>query len=209
MENLNIQINCHSSICVNNNIYFDPINIDEKRSDADYIFVTHSHYDHLEISSIQKIMMQNTKIIATGDVINELIKNNINSDNIFVVEPNKKYKLNDITFETFSSYNINKQFHPKQNGWVGYRVVVDNVSYVVCGDTDLTEELKNIKCDVLFVPIGGTYTMDATEGAILANIIKPKLVIPVHYGSIVGNKTDYIEFCNNLNNDIKYLILIK
>ena len=70
-----------------------------------------------------------------------------------MVEPNNKYEVDDISFETIPSYNINKNFHPKDNNWVGYIICVKGVKYAILGDSDLTEEVEKIKCDVLFVPI--------------------------------------------------------
>ena len=52
------------------------------------------------------------------------------------------------------------------------------------------------------VPIGGTYTMDAKKAAELINTIKPKVAIPVHYGSIVGSVSDQDVFKANVNDDI-------
>ena len=42
-------------------------------------------------------------------------------------------------------------------------VTVDNVSYYVMGDTDETTESKCVSCDVLFIPVGGKFTMDKDE----------------------------------------------
>ena len=111
-------------------------------------------------------------------------------ENIITVEPNKSYTVDNIKFKTIPAYNINKNFHPKENKWVGYIIYLDDISYYIAGDTDITEENKQVKCDVAFVPIGGTYTMTAKEAAELINIIKPKIAVPTHYGLIVGTKED-------------------
>ena len=62
------------------------------------------------------------------------------------------------------------------------------------GDTDALEENKNITCDVLCIPIGGTYTMNATEAAEFTNILNPKKAIPIHYGLVVGTEYDLDTF---------------
>jgi len=54
-------------------------------------------------------------------------------------------------------------------------------------DTDKTKETSHVECDVAFLPVGGTYTMDYIEAASLTRKIKPKYVIPTHYGSVVGD----------------------
>ena len=129
--------------------------------------------------------------------------------NAVSVEPNKTYEVEGIKIETIPSYNVNKQFHQKQNDWVGYILEIENVRYYIAGDTDITPENRQVKCDVAFVPIGGTYTMDYREAAQLVNEIKPKIVIPEHYGSIVGTKEDALKFQKLLNNDIECKLLIK
>ena len=80
---------------------------------------------------------------------------------------------------------------------------------MICGDSDVTKELKKMSADVLFVPIGGTYTMDAKEAATLTNLMKPKLVVPMHYGEVVGGKEVEKIFLDNLSKEIECLTLIK
>ena len=106
------------------------------------------------------------------------------------------------------AYNIDKPFHPKENNWLGYIIEIDGIRYYIAGDTDITEENKKVKCDVAFVPVGGTYTMDFKEAAQLINIIKPKFAIPVHYGSVVGSKQDATDFIKLLYPTIKGINLI-
>ena len=76
------------------------------------------------------------------------------------------------------------------------------------GDTDDTEDAREVKCDILFIPIGGTYTMNYDEAADYTNYIKPEIVIPVHYGSIVGSKEYANFFKEKVTKDIKVLIKI-
>ena len=149
----------------------------------------------------------NTKIIVTSD-LKEKAKSITNSENLIVVQPNEKYCVEQISFETIPSYNTNKQFHPKQNNWVGYVIELNGLKYYIAGDTDITDENKTVKCDVAFVPVGGTYTMTAKEAADLVNIIKPKIAVPIHYGSVVGTKQDAIDFVNLLDERIDGKILM-
>ena len=107
-----------------------------------------------------------------------------------------------IKFKTFHSYNIDKQFHPKEHLWVGYVLNIDNKTIAIVGDSDNTPELREIKTDILLVPIGGHYTMTLQEAAELTNVINPKKVIPTHYGEIVGNKNMGKEFQTLINKNI-------
>ena len=205
-----IQVLCHSSIKMEKDIiiYFDPFKIEKEYKDADFIFITHSHYDHFSEKDILKIKKENTKIIITPDLHSKTLELGFNEENILVILPNQEYKINKLYFKTIPAYNINKNFHPKANNWVGYIIILDDVSYYIAGDTDITEENRKVKCDVAFVPIGGTYTMTAKEAAILVNEIKPKIAVPIHYGLIVGSKEDEKIFKENLDDNINVRILL-
>lgn len=203
---MNIEINCHSSIKIIGDkiIYVDPFRIKENKNDADIIFITHDHYDHYSLEDIEKVKKQNTIIVMP-----EHLERKDDLKDAVIVMPNKKYQVEGINVETIPSYNINKPYHPKGNNWVGYILNIEGKRIYIPGDTDITEENMKIQCDILFVPIGGTYTMNYEEGAKLTNIIKPKVAIPVHYGEIVGKKEDEEEFKKLLEKGIECKILIK
>lgn len=207
----NIEVLCHSSIRMNkgNIIYVDPFHIEENYQDADIILITHSHYDHFSEEDIEKVRKADTKIYVTEDYVENARQLGFSENKIIGVKPNQTYYEGNMEINTVPAYNVNKQFHPKENNWVGYILKIDGISYYIAGDTDITEENKKIKCDVAFVPVGGTYTMTAKEAAELVNIIKPKVAIPIHYGDIVGTKEDATTFVNNLEDGINGEILMK
>ena len=207
----NIEVLYHSSIKISKNkvIYIDPFKIDKNYNDADIVFITHDHFDHYSEEDIDKVINENTTIIIPEELLTKLLKKGINKNAIITVEPNEKYVVQGIKFETIPAYNTNKTFHPKKNGWVGYIIIINGIRYYIAGDTDITEENKKVKCDVAFVPVGGTYTMDFKEAANLINEIKPKIAIPIHYGSVVGTEQDAIDFIRLLHPEIKGIILMK
>ena len=206
-----IEVLCHSSIKLNTEkiIYFDPFRINENYHDADIIFITHDHYDHYSEEDIDKVEKTGTVIVAPEDLLAKLLKKGFQKENIITVKPNESYTVKNIKFTTIPAYNINKQFHPKENKWVGYLIEIDGSSYYIAGDTDITEENQKIKCDVAFVPVGGTYTMNYKEAAELINIIQPKVAVPIHYGSIVGTEQDAANFSKLVSPEIKVEILMK
>ena len=207
----NIEVLYHSSIRINKEkiIYIDPFKINKNYNDADIIFITHDHYDHYSEEDIDKVINENTTIIIPDELLTKLLRKGINKNAIITVEPNEKYMVQGIKFETISAYNTNKTFHPKENGWVGYIIIINGIRYYIAGDTDITEENKQVKCDVAFVPVGGTYTTDFKEAAQLINEIQPKIAVPIHYGSVVGTKQDATDFIKLLNPSIKGIILMK
>lgn len=201
-----IEINCHSSIKISKEktIYVDPFKIEKDTNDADIVLVTHDHYDHYSPEDIEKIINNETIIVAP-----KTVKALSKMKNTVLVESNNVYEVKGIKIETIPAYNVNKQFHQKDNQWVGYIIEIDKTRYYIAGDTDITPENKHVKCDVAFIPVGGTYTMNYTEAAELVNAIKPKIVVPTHYGDIVGEKDDGEKFEKLLNGNIQCEILIK
>ena len=207
----NVQVLCHSSILIKKGkvIYIDPFRIKETFNDADIIMITHDHYDHYSEEDIEKIRKEGTKIVLPIGLEEKAINIGFKEKNIILVAPNKQYNVEQIKLKTIPSYNIGKKFHPKENNWVGYILEIEGIRYYVPGDTDITEENKEVKCDVAFMPVGGIYTMNSKEAAELANEIKPKVVVPIHYGEVVGSNQDAIDFASRISKEIKCEILIK
>lgn len=199
-----LTVNCQSSIKITGEkiIYFDPLKVEESH-DADLILITHTHWDHFSKEDILKIKKETTKIIAPKDSKEEILTLGFTESNIYIVEPDEEFSLHGILIKTVPAYNKSKTFHPKENKWLGYVVKIEDTIYYVMGDTDALEENKNITCDVLCIPIGGTYTMNATEAAEFTNILNPKKVIPIHYGLVVGTKDDLDTFKQLLNKKIE------
>ena len=188
---MNFNVNCNNSIQLlgNKKIYIDPYELKEEVHDADYIFCTHSHYDHFSIKDIEKILKENTKIITVLSAKEDATKL-VGKEKVLIVEPNENYEIDDIKFSTTYAFNVDKHFHPKENKWVGFIIELDNKQYYIAGDNDNIPEIRSVKADVAFLPVGGTYTMDYKEAANLANALYVKIVVPTHYGSVAGKKED-------------------
>lgn len=205
----NIEVNAQSSIKIKGNektIYIDPYLIEKEYNDADYIFITHDHYDHLSFDDIMKVLKKETIIIVPESCYSKVSDFSL-SNEIFQVKPNSKYSLLNLNFQTVAAYNTNKLYHTQSSSWVGYLLEIESEKYFIAGDTDITKENKLVKCDVLLVPVGGVYTMDYQEAATLTNLIKPKLAIPTHYQTVVGTRIDAINYTKLLDKDIQSKIL--
>ena len=122
------EVLCHNSIKIKGNkiIYIDPYKISENYNDADYIFCTHSHYDHFSEEDTKKVIKKETKIITVKSS-EEDAKKIVEEQNLLIVEPNKSYKIDDIEFKTTYAYNKNKKFHPKENMWVGFIIDFEGI----------------------------------------------------------------------------------
>jgi len=188
-------INAHGKV-----IYIDPYNIKEGLPAADIIFLTHSHSDHCSLPDLMKVIKEGTKIVAPADCQSTITKLETSVD-IELVEPEMEFQLGNVKVDVMPSYNINKHFHSKEEGWVGYVIKLDGVVIYHSGDTDVIPEMEKLtgykqpgKEFVVLLPVGGRYTMNAEEAAEAAKTIKPTLAIPMHWGSVIGSETDANEF---------------
>lgn len=211
---MDIKVIAQNAIRIVNNegkiIYFDPFKLNGKcDNDADVIFITHSHYDHFSPEDIKQIKKDNTAIVVTKDLTDKAIACGFSVDNVLTVFPKEEYEFAGIKFKTIPAYNINKQFHKREYDWVSYILEIDDKIVYVAGDTDLTEEAKNVKCDIALVPVGGTYTMTADEAADLIKEILPELAIPTHYQTVVGSVADADRFKDLLEGQVNVDILMK
>ena len=150
--------------------------------------MTHGHYDHLSPGDIEKIRGDKT-ILVLPEASAEGMGGNIKK-----VRPGDKLSVEDVDIRVVPSYNIGKRFHPKEADYVGYIFTVGGITYYHAGDTDHIPEMKDIEADVMFLPVGGTYTMNAEEAARAVKDIGPKVAVPIHWGSIVGSKKDAERF---------------
>jgi L-ascorbate metabolism protein UlaG (beta-lactamase superfamily) len=168
-------------------VYFDPYRIKENDK-ADIILITHDHGDHFSPSDINKIKGENTIIAAPACVTNSY------KETCKTVKPGDVFEIKGVKIEVIPSYNVNKPFHSKDKGHVGFIITLDGISYYHPGDADFIPEMKQIKADVAFLPVGGTYMMNAAEAVEAAKAIKPKVAIPFHWGSVIGSKADAEKF---------------
>ena len=206
----------HSGFLIKNHkvIYIDPFNIKENSEKADFILITHSHYDHCSVADMKNIIKEGTKIVLTADSQSKITRSEVPVD-IKIVAPNQELILGEIKISTIPAYNIDKSFHPKEEEWVGYIIKMNDILIYHAGDTDLIPEMQKLtgynqpdKKFIALLPIGGRFTMSAEEAAEAAKLIKPMLAIPMHYGGIVGSKEDAEEFvrlCKEEGIDAKIL----
>lgn len=201
-----IEVNIQNSIRITSRvgvIYVDPLEIPDERHDADYILITHDHYDHFSAEDIRKVAKSDSILVVPKKMSGKAQEVADVVSRIETVKPAVYREIDGLEFETVPAYNTLKPFHPKSAEWVGYILRIDGKRIYIAGDTDATKEAKAVKCDIALVPIGGTYTMDAKKAAELTNTIRPDVAIPVHYGHIVGKPGDGEVFAENVMAPIK------
>jgi len=174
-------------------IYTDPWELKRSELKADMVLITHDHFDHCAPGDVERVSKPSTVVVAPADCIKKLEVGGLKLE-MRAVKPGETVTVADVKIEAVPAYNVNKQFHPKVNNWVGYIFTLDGERIYQAGDTDAVPEMNDIKADMVILPVGGTYTMTAEEAAGVVNKINPKLAIPMHFGKIVGSEEDAEKF---------------
>ena len=160
-------------------IYIDPYegDYDEK---ADIILASHSHTDHCEPSKVKEATGDGTVVVAPADCAEKI------GAPVRSLKPGEKAEFGEVTVKAVEAYNVKRfrspgmPFHPKGLG-VGYLVKAEGKKVYHVGDSDYIPEMDELKdVDVLLIPSGGTYTMDAEDAAEATVAINPKIAVPVH-----------------------------
>jgi len=169
-------------------IYVDPWQLSADTPKADIVLITHDHYDHCSPDDVSRIQKPDTTIVTIAAAARKL------KGDVKTVKPGDKITVKGIEIEAVPAYNVNKPFHPKGAGHVGFIFTLKGQRIYHAGDTDFTPEMQNVKADIALLPVSGTYVMTADEAAKAADAIKPQVAIPMHYGAIVGSEADARRF---------------
>jgi len=144
---------------------------------ADFILVTHDHFDHIG-DSVDIAKRTGATLIAVPEVASSV------GGNIKTVAPNigSMVNLNGLKVAFVQAFHTSDKGAP-----TGIVFTVEEKTIYHAGDTGLFGDMKLIgevyNPEVALLPIGGYYTMGPVEAAIAVSLIKPKVVIPMHYGT--------------------------
>ncbi|MBC7080841.1 MAG: MBL fold metallo-hydrolase [Thermoplasmatales archaeon] len=160
---LRIRWHGHSCFSISNNktIIIDPhdgvsIGIPSPRIKADIILVTHDHFDHNQAKLVEK-------------------------EGSIVLRSGKKFE--EIEIESFSSYH-DKEKGRKRGEITVFKIKYDEIIFCHLGDIGEIDEklIKEIgDVDILFIPVGGTFTINAKEALEMSKKINPRVIVPMHY----------------------------
>lgn len=152
----------------------------ETSEKADIVLVTHNHGDHCSPPKIQKLCKKDTLVIAPKNCVSRIDRN------VRSIKPGEEITVDRVRIGAVEAYNI-KRFKPSGKPWhpegygVGYLIKIEGKTIYHAGDTDLIPEMQLLKnIDLALLPTGDKYTMDNTEAAEAALLIKPKIAMAMH-----------------------------
>ncbi len=174
-------------------IYADPVVVEET-SEADIILVTHNHLDHFSRKTIYRLSGVNTLVVGPKTVTKKLKKRNTHTAQI-----GELITHGDIQVEVVESYNLQSSMHKKGSNFLGYVILVGEEKIYIAGDTDLIPEMKELKnISIAILPIGeGKTAMNPRTAAEAVRLIRPELVIPVHYELGKGREEEFRNYLSD------------
>lgn len=161
-----------------------PVTDYTKMAKADYILITHEHYDHLDAQAVADLKKESTVIVTNPNSAKILGEGTVmrNFETLTLAD--------DLVLYTVPAYNTTEghtQFHPKgrDNGFI---LEADGLRVYIAGDTEDIDEMKEIKdIDVAFLPCNQPYTMTPQQMRHAADMVKPRTLFPYHFGNTDTN----------------------
>jgi len=159
-------------------VHVDPYGHDAHTPDgggADFILLTHPHYDNFSEEEIDRLRGPNTVLIAPASMKKQL------TDADHFLRPGDMLQLKDFDVLAMPAYNVDKRYHPPEAGWLGYVFTLGGITFYHAGDTDLIDAMMSVRCDVAFLPVDGQYTMNADAAARAAEFCGAGVVVPIRW----------------------------
>lgn len=180
-------------------LYIDPWSevIEGSPHDADIVLISHDDFDHFDPDGIAAVSTEETSVAVYEKVDSTPLPHQTAS-----LSATGTREIGGISIESVPAYNNPEGPHVDENGepfhaendGIGMLLKFAEVTIYYPSDTDFLAEHQIIDADVFLPPIGGHYTMNASEAAEFARSVKPELVIPVHYNTFEAIETDPEQF---------------
>lgn len=179
-------------------VFVDPWGVTHE-TEADYILLTHPHYDNFSEADIARIRGPTTMVVAPASMKKQLLEPD------HLLRPGDLLQLEGIDVLAVPAYNREKKFHPPESGWLGYVFTLGGVTYYHAGHTDLLESMHQIRCDVAFLACDGHYTMSPEDAARAAEVCGAEVAVPIHWGDAVASREDAEKMVRHFDGEVVLL----
>lgn len=166
-------------------VFLDPAGLPAGAGAADLVLISHPHGDHCSRRSLASIRGPRTVVVAPESALHEQLSWLEGAEGLAA---GQSFRIDGASVQAVPAYNLSKPFHPRGSGWLGYLLEADGLRIYHAGDTDLIPEMKDLRPDIALLPVGGFFTMDVEQALEAVAALRPGLVIPMHYGPLVGGR---------------------
>lgn len=163
-------------------IYIDPWRITRPDHTADVILISHDHFDHCSLADVEKIRGERSQIIASRTAAAHF-------DGAISARPWQVFNVGRVSIRTVPAHNA---AHPQALENLGFLIGIEHHDLYYVGDSGVIPEMARLRPDILIVPIGGSHTMTLDEALEAVRLMRPRYVIPSHWGSTHDGST-YLE----------------
>ncbi len=179
-------------------VHVDPSGIEEA-SEADFILLTHPHFDNFSEEDIARVRGDRTVLIAPASMKKQL------EDADHLMRPGDMLHLDGLDVLAVPAHNVDKKFHPADQGWLGYVFTVGATTFYHAGDTDFLPSMAGIRCDVAFLPVDGHYTMNAEDAAKAGEACGAEVIVPIRWGDPHGSEEDIDRLAHTFSRRVQVL----
>lgn len=191
----------HSSVRIRKGgveIHVDPWGVTEK-GEADYILLTHPHYDNFSEEDIARVRGPDTVVVAPASMRKQL------GDVDHLLRAGDLIQLDRIDILAVPAHNRDRKFHPADSRWLGYVFTVGNVTFYHAGHTDFLDSMHGIRCDVAFLPCCSDYTMEPGEALKVGEACGASVLVPIHWDDPAGTPEKATAMAAGFSGDVRIL----
>jgi L-ascorbate metabolism protein UlaG (beta-lactamase superfamily) len=160
-------------------IYIDPWRITRPDHTADVILISHDHFDHCSLADVEKVRGNRSRIIASRTAAAHF-------EGAISARPWQVFNIGRASIRAVPAYNA---AHPQMLEHLGFVISMYQHDLYYVGDSGVIPEMAKLRPDIVILPIGGSHSMTLDEALQAVRLMRPRYVIPSHWGSAHNGST--------------------
>lgn len=156
-------------------IYLDPVDlVNQDLPAADIILITHDHADHFSPRTVAALSKDGTTVVSTPKICSTL-----GETDTVALAPGEKVRVDGLEIEGIPAYNAS---HAQASGGLGFILTINDVRLYCSGDTGLNPEMESLAAiDIAVLNVRNPYSLSGAEVVEFAEVVKPRVIIPIHW----------------------------